>query len=143
MLPYLDTPEMAEIRKNELSIQRSVAVELGRSAIEAANNVFYKTAAGKMVKWASEVDTAKRAKRSIAPDNVLTIHEAESRFRTLVKVANQSTLQASRRLTERNMRPLALNFANAIQPGRGFLEGALAQEETHSYYQNLYYILYS
>jgi uncharacterized protein (TIGR02452 family) len=48
---------------------------------------------------------------------------------TIVQVANETTLGASKRLVDEGKRPLALNFANGSETGGGFLRGATAQEE--------------
>lgn len=130
ILPCLDSAQMAAARQRELSIAREVAAELGRSAVEAAQKGFYLTKTNQKVVWAAAVQTACAAKLSIPPDAILP-HNAHPPFTTTrVQVTNETTFGAALRLIAQGARPLALNFANGIHPGGGFLRGARAQEET-------------
>jgi len=129
VIPCLDSDQMAESRRRELDIPRDIATELGRSAVDAARQGFYITQEGVKVTWGDLVNTACAAKISISPDDILPDNPNNYFDETRIQVTNETTLGASLRLTDQGLRPLALNFANGIHPGGGFLNGSRAQEE--------------
>lgn len=141
ILPCLDSEQMAASRRQELNICSDVAAALGRSAVEAAREGLYVTKAGQKVFWRDAVEAACAVKLSIDPDVTLPSNERIAITETRVQVTNETTLGASLRLVERGLRPLALNFANGIHPGGGFLGGARAQEEVLCRSSALYHTL--
>jgi uncharacterized protein (TIGR02452 family) len=139
--PCTDSPGMAETCRRELYLTRFEASGLGRSAVEAAENGYYINEAGVKVNWSEMVKTAVASKRSIPPEKILPEHPSFSFPETSVRVTNETTLMAGRRMVESGLKPLALNFANGIQPGGGFLSGARAQEEAICRSSCLYHTL--
>jgi uncharacterized protein (TIGR02452 family) len=129
ILPCLDSALMAVSRRQELDIPREVAAALGRSAVDAARQGYYVIEDGRRVDWRDAVEAACAAKVSIAPHAALPRQERVAFPETRLQVCNETTLGAALRFVESGLRPLALNFANGIQPGGGFLSGARAQEE--------------
>lgn len=127
--PCLDDAARAEARKRELDIDPERAAQLGRSALEASQQGSYSDEQGNQVAWGEAIDAAIAAKRSIAPGDAVPASSAARFAETRVSVANETTLAAARQLIDSGLRPLALNFANGVQAGGGFLLGSRAQEE--------------
>jgi len=141
ILPCLDSDEMAECRRRELDLPRGRAAALGTSAVDAAKIGYYVYGTDTKVDWSRQVQAAYSAKVSIAPNVALPSVSSPTFNETQIQITNETTFGASRRLIDNGSRPVALNFANGIYPGGGFLHGARAQEETICRSSALYYTL--
>ena len=89
ILPCIDSDEMAASRRQELDIQRNVAAELGRSAVEAAVEGQYIYGDGRKVDWSRYVQDASSSKVSIPPGAFLPSHECISYPETRIQVTKQ------------------------------------------------------
>ncbi|NCA72259.1 MAG: TIGR02452 family protein [Sphingobacteriia bacterium] len=128
VLPAVDSRERAEMSARLRAIPRQQTAALGKATLTALQTGTYADAAGQPVDWQAAVRAAVTAKLSLPSVAPLPIPQSPVWATTRIHVANETTLGAARRLSEQGLRVLALNFANGIEPGGGFLQGHRGQE---------------
>lgn len=89
----------------------------------------YRTATGKLVVVADEIQRAVKGTVLYSASNLPAIPPQPLGLETRIEVANETTFRGLAKLAPRGGHIACLNFASARNPGGGFLGGAQAQEE--------------
>lgn len=129
ILPSVDGDAAAREVRRALDLPREEAAALGFSALHASREGRYPNVRGESVEIRPWVEAAVAARLSLPPDAPLPPRRSERFQEMTVGVANETTMCAGRRQSAAGHPTLALNFANGVHPGGGFLAGARAQEE--------------
>jgi len=112
-----------------MQIDRTRAAQIGRETVQILKAGRYKTASGTTIDIRDALKKAIHGTVSYPPKSPLPTAEP-GHWQTKIRVSNETTLNAARRLADMGLRIAALNFASATNPGGGFLGGARAQEES-------------
>lgn len=103
---------------------------------------YYQTLDGKVYDIKEKLALALQSSFSVDPDHHFALPPlSDSTHRPIIEVTKETTIACICRLYEQGIIPCALNFANGIHPGGGYVNGAHAQEEACCCCSALYYTL--
>ena len=111
---------------------------MARQTVAICEAGHYINRSGARINIAAELDAAKSGTKLYSLESIATISPPKH-HQTHIEVRNETTFQALARLAPKTTGHLAcLNFASAKNPGGGFLNGAIAQEEALAAASGLY-----
>ena len=117
---------------------RDRAAELGRETVQILGAGRYSTATAMVVEIRAVLRRSVEGTCTYPPDRPLADIRRVDNKSTSIAVANETTLVTARRMVEKGLTVVALNFASAKHPGGGFLGGSRAQEESLARSSGLY-----
>jgi uncharacterized protein (TIGR02452 family) len=122
---------------------RNKVKKIAEETMEAIKDQKYKTSSGRTISLDKLIQPAVRRSKLYKPGEPgfsgWLDPDVVENPRPRISVTRESTLEAAQRLADENA--CVLNFASAKHPGGGFLQGALAQEESIARSSALYHTL--
>src|SRR5690348_4739297 len=117
---------------------RDKRAAMAKQTVAICEAGFYNPPSGNRVSIADELTAAMAGTVLYSPEKPPVTQLSKIKRATRFEVRNETTFQALARLAGSGEHVACLNFASAKNPGGGFLNGSLAQEEALACASGLY-----